>query len=846
MDQLSLLKLLSDSTKQLASLHEELGHPPDRLQDAISTLHNVLKDSVQGQMDKVQKEVDDAKYELSHTRGKIQHLRIALGEQADTHEEADQQPQQQKQTTGHRRTLSRQASHSTPRHASSSSSSSSTSPPAGPSTEPLLPRLQSTMAEANRLQTLYNSRKSQSDKLTAQLDSFRPILGSFVPEISTQSIPATDPPTQIIPAQHLVQLSATIDKCGQELTRRSEQLQELLFDILGLWSELCLAPEQSDDDSPTPCLDTLILRHLDLKPLFEKTDADGTEQFLGNFQGLGRNEDATATGLDTPTRTPPAQRNSVGGVLRSERSADTHFPPHVLIPSPENIARASAKQEWLRAEKQRREDKIQELYDELLELWTKFGVSNEEMDEFVIDNSGSTLSVIESYESELSKMKELKKTHMVYFVSQVRESIDALWKQLRTSPEEKQDTFPEYFDQVEESMDPSEMDYLLSRHESQIQLLQEELNNKLPLLKLVEKYTTLLGEEQELEESAKDSTRLMKSVRGDPGRLLREEKMRKRIAVQKPKMEADLLKLIPVWESENDKVFTIDDGTRYYDKLVASSNNAANKKRVRTVSTVSTGTPLQQANTNRGAPTPLRSKTPGGTTTGSEIKRVKTQTPATGNLRARVPQSQIASSRGGPPPSASSAYSSRQVIPSSAQSSRTRQMSTTSRIPTTSSSVDNPFSQRLTSKTSSKPPTKPFVTPSSMRRISQEGYHANHNFRPRPSTTTSTTALPRNMSVTSVSSEATTITSHAGARNHRDEQAYRSAIPSKTKNKRGPSMSLANALQNGEFRSISIRPIQPSADIGMSASGSGSNWARLDEDFDQEQEITGHDQMEVF
>ncbi len=125
-----------------------------------------------------------------------------------------------------------------------------------------------------------------------------------------------------------------------------------------------------------------------------------------------------------------------------------------------------------------------------------------------------------------------------------------------------------------------------------------------------------------------DGSRLLgRGNRGDPGRLLREEKMRKRVKIQKPKIEAELLKVIPAWEEEHGEPFTIN-GERYLDELleqVEGSKENAQRKRSRTVSSASQSSappvsapasvrrgPLgPSAASNRGvAATPMRSMTP--------------------------------------------------------------------------------------------------------------------------------------------------------------------------------------------------------------------------------------------
>jgi len=75
---------------------------------------------------------------------------------------------------------------------------------------------------------------------------------------------------------------------------------------------------------------------------------------------------------------------------------------------------------------------------------------------------------------------------------------------------------------------------LLSQHEHDIARLKGEVRLKMPLLT---KYTEICEEEKELERIASDQTRLLGRGGGrDPGRLLREEKMRQRVGKEKPKV----------------------------------------------------------------------------------------------------------------------------------------------------------------------------------------------------------------------------------------------------------------------------------------------------------------------
>ena len=72
----------------------------------------------------------------------------------------------------------------------------------------------------------------------------------------------------------------------------------------------------------------------------------------------------------------------------------------------------------------------------------------------------------------------------------------------------------------------------------------EEQQSKDAILKKLVKYFGLLDEMRQLEESANDPSRLTgRGQRGDPGRLLREEKQRKRVTKEKPKVRLPLFSL---------------------------------------------------------------------------------------------------------------------------------------------------------------------------------------------------------------------------------------------------------------------------------------------------------------
>src|ERR1700760_325222 len=95
---------------------------------------------------------------------------------------------------------------------------------------------------------------------------------------------------------------------------------------------------------------------------------------------------------------------------------------------------------------------------------------------------------------------------------------------------------------------------------------------------MVEKHRSLIKDRDDLAASSQDASRLMlrgqKGEKRDPTRLLREEKMRKRIAKELPKVEAELKKILEAWEDEYGRPFLVH-GDRYLDDIAAAQARAA-------------------------------------------------------------------------------------------------------------------------------------------------------------------------------------------------------------------------------------------------------------------------------
>ncbi|WFC97667.1 putative protein kinase YGL059W [Malassezia yamatoensis] len=406
--------------------------------------------------------------------------------------------------------------------------------------EPLISRAEHLQAEKNRLERVYKAQQEQCAVVLDQIQTLSLCMSNAAGDPPASS--SRNGPYEDVTSTRLQQLEHHWQQVQQLYTTRKLEMESQLTEILQLWAELHILPKVSlaepdslqaatDDDQAR--FECAILRYTQQWPVLENG------LFHGEFQPL-----------ESPDTTTNAKTD-------------------LLQPTDSVLEQCSLLRAQLEQEKTQRESDIQTFYDELCDLWMRFDVPDEEMDAFVLEHRGSTLDVVHAYKEELDKMRTLKSQHMTLFIDKIREQIWEQWDALFMSEQERQTTFPEYFLRLPDSETTTDFDYdhILTQHEQMCARLTEMLEQRAPLLALIERYREICQEAKALEESAQDGSRLLgRNNRGDPGRLLREEKMRKRVKIQKPKMEQELLRVIPAWEEEHAMPFLME-GQRYVDHL---------------------------------------------------------------------------------------------------------------------------------------------------------------------------------------------------------------------------------------------------------------------------------------
>lgn len=522
MDASTLSALIDASSAELAALHAQLGSPPAELEKAMASLKTCIHDAVHAQLRVVQADVARVAEQCAERERAIAQLLAATGAERQSTPAAD---------------------------------------------TPLLAQAAQLEEEQARLERTYTAQREQCALVVDQIQTLDACMSSAGGALPVPG-PAHGTYEDVTPSR-LAQLEQHWQHVQQLYTTRKLQMETQFTEILQLWAELHLLPAVSlaDDGAlqaapgAEGALDAALLRYTQQRPVLH----DGV--FRGEF---------------VPSEAPAP-------------SAEAPAAP-LLQPTDDVLAQCDAKRAALEAEKTQRETNIQTYYDELCELWMRFDVPEAEMDAFVLDHRGSTLEVVHAvrlslpltqYKEELDKMRALKSQHMTLFIAKTREQIWEQWDALFMSDAERHALFPAYFLELPDAESETTFDYdaILAQHEQMCARLGEMLEQRAPLLALIGRYQEICNEARALEESAQDGSRLLgRNNRGDPGRLLREEKMRKRVKIQKPKVEHELLRVIPVWETEHGMPFLMD-GVRFVDylqeQLDSAKENSKQPARVR-------------------------------------------------------------------------------------------------------------------------------------------------------------------------------------------------------------------------------------------------------------------------
>ncbi|OAX36392.1 hypothetical protein K503DRAFT_744433 [Rhizopogon vinicolor AM-OR11-026] len=564
---------LNAQTQFLPTLHAQLGLPQTALEDELQILQHTLTKAVESQIEVRRKQVEDWIVKCEGVESGCTRYLRALGTNA--------------KVAGSLGDLK---------------------------AEMVLPRRhESVTAYQEKLRQIYHTKLEQLTTLTNRLNALARTLGShfFQPDILTPALAADEVPDNAaalrnVTPERFSKLEKELVRGKGEVSKRLNQLGEVFNQIEWLYTELgidppapditpAVAPSSSKLAVPTCSLprassagSSRLITNADPFAFSTIGPSTPTPSSLGKCDGQmlcpSSSPPPTTTSLPEVPEFPNEREylRSLGRFIDVLDSSPQGTPPGPLLnscgiePTQGILAWADRLHAELNELKRRREVHIQAMYDQLEALWRRMGVDVDAMDGFVEANRGSTGSVIQAYEEELERMIDLKRERMGEFIANARTEIESLWEELMVGEDERND-FAAF-------ADDEHTEDLLSQHEHEIARLKAEVRLKMPLLTSIRKYIEICEEEKELERVASDQTRLLGRGGGrDPGRLLREEKMRKRVGKEKPKLEQQLLASLPTWEQTHGRPFLVH-GESMLQLLMenVSSNEQENRRRTPT------------------------------------------------------------------------------------------------------------------------------------------------------------------------------------------------------------------------------------------------------------------------
>ncbi|XP_065183072.1 protein regulator of cytokinesis 1-like [Sycon ciliatum] len=201
----------------------------------------------------------------------------------------------------------------------------------------------------------------------------------------------------------------------------------------------------------------------------------------------------------------------------------------------------------------------------LAPLWDRLQVDENDRASFLSRHQGCKASIVQALRHEVERLEEIRRQNIGTFITSVRQEIHLLWDQCQFGSKQRQTFRPAYSDDFTEE--------LLTLHEAELVRLKTFAADNSNLYQLVERRDKLWHRLQELVNNANNPDRL--SNRG--GRLLKEEKLRKQISKELPKVEKDLRIVVQDWEASNKHSFQINDA-RYLDSIEMQWDSHAQRK----------------------------------------------------------------------------------------------------------------------------------------------------------------------------------------------------------------------------------------------------------------------------
>ncbi|KAH8548846.1 microtubule associated protein-domain-containing protein [Umbelopsis sp. PMI_123] len=235
--------------------------------------------------------------------------------------------------------------------------------------------------------------------------------------------------------------------------------------------------------------------------------------------------------------------------LSNDEDEDAENTLLITLVSPIKLDAITQKLEALTEFRSEREFRVDELLHQIMKIWDLLSIDETTREIFKDENYGLREENVKRFENELQRLTIIKQERMEEFIKRAREELKMLWDQLYYSEEQRQKFKPAYTESV--------ADEILEAHEKEITRTHILIEDQKHILERVEKHMRLVEEIKQFEASMSDPNRLFGKGQRDPGRLLREEKFRRRIARELPKVKRELRSALKEYQETNGDPFCV-------------------------------------------------------------------------------------------------------------------------------------------------------------------------------------------------------------------------------------------------------------------------------------------------
>ncbi|KAI5960232.1 ASE1 [Candida margitis] len=393
-------------------------------------------------------------------------------------------------------------------------------------------------------------------------------------------------------------------------------------------------------------------------------------------------------------------RQTLGLILRDPLEFGLHD---------ENINHLIQIQNLVDAKITEKRDKWKSYSDSCMQLWKRLGESDEYIDNFMSSNNNlSDLSLL-NFKMELNRLYIKRSEYIESFISDTRVEIESLWDKMFYSQGMRSEF--QYFNYDPDNDDGEDKETVLNIHEDEVKKLNEEYNQKAPVLQVYDELQDLIKDQKFLQESSRDSSRLLS--KNSCKILLNEEKIRKRINKTMPRVIESLKSEVKKYNNrvvqEGKRTLMMNSKDFFEEVLRLESellNSGSNRVKPKSAST----SPIKRPNTSSRNFSPekkpksrfMSTKIPPAAPTGTRAKIIKSptntrQTTSTTTARANIHTNSTTNN----------STTLRSLLSSSSNSA----------INSSTLSANSPISATRTSSFTSKPPTtelKPLTSPLKM------------------------------------------------------------------------------------------------------------------------------------